>query len=110
MIKLDASEIDSSIHIEDLEEAVRVFFKHGSTLEMKVSLNKRPFRGTAVTCTMKPKCYICAAREEKSRGDYILGTMRFVDFREAAPKKKQYLGPLLMGVWQRGRVSDAWMK
>ena len=40
------------------------------------------------SCTVKPRCFLCAAREEKPRNDHIPGTMRCAAFREAAPNRK----------------------
>ena len=37
--------MDPSVEAKDAEDAVRGFFDHGSELELKVSLTKRPFRG-----------------------------------------------------------------
>ena len=41
---------------------------------------------TARTCSRKPQCYFCPAREDKPRDDHIPGTMRCVAFREEALK------------------------
>ena len=41
-VKLD---MEPSIEAEDIEDAVRGFFDHGSELELTVSLTKRPYRG-----------------------------------------------------------------
>ena len=45
-------DIDPSTDAEDVEEAVRGFFDHGSELELKVSLTKRPFRGNRKACVI----------------------------------------------------------
>ena len=38
-------------------------------------------RHLAGSCTGKPRCFLCAAREEKPRNDHIPGTMRCAAFR-----------------------------
>ena len=40
--------MDLGTESEDVDGAVRGFFNHGSELEMKISLTKRPFRGNIV--------------------------------------------------------------
>ena len=42
---MEIADIDPSTETEDIEESVRGFFDHGSELELKMCLNKRPFRG-----------------------------------------------------------------
>ena len=44
-IEVEIADIEPSIEVEDLENAVRGFFEHASELELKVSLTKRPYRG-----------------------------------------------------------------
>ena len=44
-IEVEIADIDPSNNAENVEEAVRGFFDHGSKLELKVSLTKRLFRG-----------------------------------------------------------------
>ena len=41
----------------------------------------------ASSCTRKPRCFLCAAKEEKPRDDHIPGTMCCAAFWEAAPNR-----------------------
>ena len=44
-IEVELVDIDPSIEAEDVEDAVRGFFDHGSELELKVCLTKIPSKG-----------------------------------------------------------------
>ena len=43
-IEVEIADIEPSIEAEDVENVVRGFFDHGSELDLKVSLTKRPYR------------------------------------------------------------------
>ena len=42
-IDVEIADIEPSIEVEDVENAVRGFFDHASELGLKVSLTKRPY-------------------------------------------------------------------
>ena len=44
-IEVETTDIEHSIDAEDVEDAIRGFFDHGSELELEVSLTKTPYRG-----------------------------------------------------------------
>ena len=158
LVELKYSDLEPTIEVEDVKDAVRNFFDQELELELKVSLSKTPYRrkwkeyvlledarslellkgtyskirwvscrvrrekevnrcfrclgfghmaadcrgpdrsrccwrcgeeGHVVdSCTEKPRCYLCAAREEKPQNDHIPGTMPSAAFREAAPNRK----------------------
>ena len=51
-VEVEISKIEPSIEVKDVEEAVKSFFSHGSTIDLKVSLTKRPFRSTRRVCDL----------------------------------------------------------
>ena len=46
-IEVEIAAIEPIIEAEDVEDAVRGFFEHGSKSELKVSLSKRPYNWKA---------------------------------------------------------------
>ena len=42
----------------------------------------------AGSCTTKPWCHLCSAKEDKPRDDHIPGTIPCAAFRQVAPKRK----------------------
>ena len=88
-IEVEITNLESSIQGEEVEEAVREFCHQGPKMKLRVSLTKRPYRGT---CTRSPRCYLCTVREKKPRVDHIPGTMRCAAFHKAAPNKKASRG------------------
>ena len=169
-IEVEIADLDPSIEVGDVEEAVRGLFNQESEIELTVSLTKRPYRGnrkafilleeakalkllkaahikigwvssrvprkkalnrcyrclgfghiaadcrgpdrsrccwrcgeevhTVGSCTRQPRCYLCAAMEEKPLNDHIPGTISCAAFGEAAPNRKPQEGRNREEIWR----------
>ena len=44
-IEVEIADLEPTIEVEDVENAVRSFFDHEPELELRVSLSKTPYRG-----------------------------------------------------------------